>query len=90
MLRRLNTYFLAKGRLLSEREYKEALDAPFRLIVIEKYIGRWPRVLSFLTYYYPQWKDKAVVEPVEEETAQEAPKKSGLEALKAKKDESSE
>ena len=93
MLRKLNTYFLAKGKLLTEREYMAESDVPFRLTTIQKFIGRWPRMISFLQYYYPGWRAETVEEPVaqEETKVSEEPKKlSGLEALKAKADEPTE
>ena len=64
MLRKLNTYFLAKGKILTEREYKEAADGPFRLSLILKFIGPWPRMVSFLKYYYPHWEDNDVPLPI--------------------------
>jgi hypothetical protein len=69
MLRKLNNYFLARGKVLTEREYKEASDVPFRLVIIKKYIGTWPRMINFLCFYYPGWRDTIVEEaPVETPT----------------------
>jgi hypothetical protein len=55
MLRKLNRYFESEGKVLTEREYK-VKGGPYRLQAINKYIGTWPRMIHFLSFYYPQWK----------------------------------
>jgi hypothetical protein len=63
MLRKLNQYFESEGKVLTEREYK-AVGGPYRIAAINKYIGTWPRMVHFLAFYYPQWKEVEVVEEV--------------------------
>jgi hypothetical protein len=55
IIRRLNAYFQNQGKILTEREYREAIGTPFRLVLIEKFLGPWPRVVSSVKHYYPSW-----------------------------------
>lgn len=54
MLKKLNTYFLNEGKILTEKEYMAEAHVPYRIIMIQKYLGGWPRMLSYLNFYYPR------------------------------------
>ena len=82
MLRRLNNYFTNKGYLVTEREYMADHAAPFRLESIKKYLGGWTRMVYYIGFYYPRWKQE---EPVKVETKVVEPKADPLEALKKRK-----
>ena len=78
MLKKLNTFFERQGRILTEKEYMAFVGVPYRLTMITKFMGGWPRMINFLGFYYPQWKEVPVevVKP-----------KIDLEALKSDDDE---
>ena len=67
MIRKLNAYFIRQGGLTDERSYAKDSSAPYRLTMIKKYLGGWSRMISFLSFYYPQWKEIPVVEEPEVE-----------------------
>lgn len=62
MLKKLNFYFVKKGKLVSEREYSADYTAPYRITSIQKFLGGWSRMLNYLGFYYPQWADRGVSE----------------------------
>lgn len=76
MLKKLNTYFTNRGKLVGEREYSQDYTAPYRLEMIKKYLGGWTRMVYYLGFYYPRWK-----KPVETVTVKRVPE----EAPKVKK-----
>ena len=67
MIRKLNAYFIRKKGLTDERSYAQDSTAPYRLNMIKKYLGSWSRMIGFLGFYYPQWKEIPVVEEPEVE-----------------------
>lgn len=82
MLRKLNTYFVRLGYIPSEQEYNASSNVPYRREIIKKYLGGWARMVNYLQFYYPEWKE--TVEP--EQEPQETPK-INLEALEQTNDE---
>ena len=60
MLKKLNTFFENEGRLLTEKEYMAFVGVPYRLAMIDKFMGGWSRMINFLGFYYPRWKDLPV------------------------------
>lgn len=87
MLRKLNTYFEHKGKILSEREYMQETQPPFRIYAIKKYLGGWPRMQAYLKYYWPAWAGKTVEEVAPPK--EDAPK-INLDALKEFDNESND
>ena len=80
MLKKLHAFFENRGKFLTEREYKAAVGAPYRLALITKYLGGYHRLRYYMSFYYPQWKEDAVVEE----------KPSTLESLRTEKDDKKE
>ena len=67
MLRKLNLFFEARGELLGEREYSQDHAAPYRMALIQKYLGGYHRMKYYLGFYYPKWKEEKKPAPVVEE-----------------------
>ena len=66
MLAKLNLFFRKQGKVLTEREYMAASGVPYRITMIDKYLGGWPRMVRYLEFYYPQWKaEEEKIEVVE-------------------------
>jgi hypothetical protein len=79
MLRKLHLFFEARGKILNEREYSTDSGAPYRLALIEKYLGGYHRMVYYIGFYYPRWKK------VEEPTPVVETKPDPLEALSSAK-----
>jgi len=91
MLKRLNAYFVASGKIPTEREYNTGGAVPYRSTMIEKYLGGWNKMVHYLQFYYPQWRVEAPTAPaVAMEAAvaatKEAPAKKPVSAFKKKED----
>lgn len=44
----LRDYFTKKGKFLTEEEYNEQADRPFRSQIIKRSLGKWSRVERFI------------------------------------------
>ena len=53
-LETLAAYFISKGRVLTEKEYKEATDTPMRFFFIKRYIGKWAKMELMLRKNFPE------------------------------------
>lgn len=72
MIKKLHQYFKDQGKILSEREYMAVPQPPYRIYMIDKFLGGWPRMEAYLKHYFPE--DWAHVEKVKKEPVKEAPK----------------
>jgi hypothetical protein len=53
MIKKLGSFFNNLGYIPTETEYKALPEVPYRLAIINKYIGVWPRVVAHVERYYP-------------------------------------
>lgn len=73
MIYRLNKFFEAEGKILTEQEYMAHGRVPFRIGVIKKYLRSWPSMVAYIKTKYPYWKEETVKkEPVKESKPLEA------------------
>ena len=52
-LEQLAKYFISKGKILTEKEYKEARDTPIRFFFIKRKIGNWKKMEVLLKKNHP-------------------------------------
>lgn len=48
LINTLREYFTSKGGFMTVEEYKEATDAPYRIQIIKRTIGTWPRLKNII------------------------------------------
>lgn len=48
IIKTVGNYFASKGKILTYEEYREAEDAPIRLILIKRALGSWARLLNHI------------------------------------------
>ena len=53
MLDTIGSFMLSKGKLLNQREYSSASDAPLRYFQILSFFGTWNRMLNSLRVHSP-------------------------------------
>ena len=54
----LGKYFLDKGKILSEQEYRQLSRAPYRFAAIKQFFGSWPRAVDGISIHAPKvWEE---------------------------------
>lgn len=53
MLKDIAMVMLEAGRPLTEYEYKKTLGIPYRIPVVQKYFGRWVKVVNYIQTELP-------------------------------------
>ena len=85
-LETLAAYFISKGKVLTEKEYKEATDTPMRFFFIKRYIGKWTKLELMLRKNFPEVYE-VLAEPTKVEVPKPAPVVKKAEPKKVVKNE---
>lgn len=63
IIKTIGNYFASKGKALTYEEYREADDAPVRIVLVKRAIGSWARLLNIVGDI-SQYSGVLPVEPV--------------------------
>jgi hypothetical protein len=74
VLRELTIYFMEKGKIMNNREYKAQTDAPVKSSNVIRILGSWGKVDRMIAKNFPVEYD-IITSPVKEEPKKKEPVK---------------